>query len=131
MKKKYILILFCMVFLLTGCGNSESLVCISTSESEDITSYSTLNVVVKDKKIYDMKFTVDMEFPEENTSQLRTIASNIQASKPYMDVYVVDGKVRMITTGDRDDSFLGIKIDQEITYGELKEVLELQGYNCK
>ena len=78
-----------------------------------------------------MKFTVDMEFPEENTSQLRTIASNIQASKPYMDVYVVDGKVRMITTGDRDDSFLGIKIDQEITYGELKEVLELQGYNCK
>lgn len=131
MKKKYILLLSCMVFLLTGCGNSEVLVCTSVSESEDITSYSTLDIVVKDKKIYDMKFTVDMEFPEEYQSQLRTIASNIQSSKPYMDVYIVDDKVRMITTGDRDDSFLGIKIDQEITYGELKEVLELQGYTCK
>ena len=130
MKKKYMLLLFCIV-LLTGCGNRESLVCISTTESDEATSYATLDIDIKDNKIYDMEFTVDMEFPEEYTSQLRTIASNIQASKPYMEVYIVDNKIRMITTGDRDDSFLGIKIDQEITYGELKEVLELQGYTCE
>ena len=130
MKKKYIWLLSCVV-LLTGCGNRESLVCISTTESDEATSYATLDIDIKDNKIYDMEFTVDMEFPEEYTSQLRTIASNIQASKPYMEVYIVDNKIRMITTGDRDDSFLGIKIDQEITYGELKEVLELQGYTCK
>ena len=130
MKKKYIWLLSCVV-LLTGCGNRESLVCISTTESDEATSYATLDIDIKDNKIYDMEFTVDMEFPEEYTSQLRTIASNIQASKPYMEVYIVDNKIRMITTGDRDDSFLGIKIDQEITYGELKEVLELQGYTCE
>ena len=130
MKKKYMLLLFCIV-LSTGCGNRESLVCTSTMESDEATSYATLDIDIKDNKIYDMEFTVDMEFPEEYTSQLRTIASNIQASKPYMEVYIVDNKIRMITTGDRDDSFLGIKIDQEITYGELKEVLELQGYTCK
>ena len=130
MKKKYIWLLSCVV-LLTGCGNRESLVCISTTESDEATSYATLDIDIKDNKIYDMEFTVDMEFPEEYTSQLRTIASNIQASKPYMEVYIVDNKIRMITTGDRDDSFLGIKINQEITYGELKEVLELQGYTCK
>ena len=130
MKKKYIWLLSCVV-LLTGCGNRESLVCISTTESDEATSYATLDIDIKDNKIYDIEFTVDMEFPEEYTSQLRAIASNIQASKPYMEVYIVDNKIRMITTGDRDDSFLGIKIDQEITYGELKEVLELQGYTCK
>ena len=130
MKKKYIWLLSCVV-LLTGCGNRESLVCTSTTESDEATSYATLDIDIKDNKIYDMEFTVDMEFPEEYTSQLRTIASNIQASKPYMEVYIVDNKIRMITTGDRDDSFLGIKIDQEITYGELKEVLELQGYTCE
>ena len=92
MKKKYIWLLSCVV-LLTGCGNRESLVCTSTTESDEATSYATLDIDIKDNKIYDMEFTVDMEFPEEYTSQLRTIV--------------------------------------RITYGELKEVLELQGYTCE
>ena len=79
MKKKYMLLLFCIV-LLTGCGNRESLVCTSTTESDEATSYATLDIDIKDNKIYDIEFTVDMEFPEEYTSQLRAIASNILAS---------------------------------------------------
>ena len=77
-----------------------------------------------------MKFTVDMIFPEEYQNQLQAMAYNIKMSKPYMQVSVIENGIRLITE-DANDSFIGIDIGQEITYGELKEVLELQDYICE
>ena len=130
MKKRFLVLLLMLIFL-TGCGNTQKLVCTASNIEDDIKSYSTLEIKIKENKVSSMEFIVDMEFPSEYQSQLVTIASNIQASKPYMDVSVVNGKIRLVTKDDPDESFLGIKIDQEITYGELKEVLELQDYECE
>lgn len=131
MKKSYIIILMFMLICLTGCGNTQKLVCTASNTEDDIKSYSTLEIKIKENKVSSMEFVVDMEFPEEYRNQLVTIANNIQSSKPYMDVSVVNGKIRLVTKDGPDESFLGIKIDQEITYGELKEVLELQDYTCE
>ena len=131
MKKRYVIVFVLMLFCLTGCGDTQKLVCTATTEEGDIKSYSTLEIKIKENKVSNMEFIVDMEFPREYQNQLLMIANNIKNSKPYMDVSIVNGKIRLITQDDPDESFLGIKIDQEITYSELKEVLELQDYQCE
>lgn len=130
MKKVYILVTLFMLCGLTGCGNTQKLVCTSSNIEDEIKSYSTLEIKVRKDRVSDMKFTVEMEFPEEYQNSLTTIASNIKYSKPYMDVSIVDGKIRLVTRDDAE-GFLGIEMDQEITYGELKEVLELQDFKCE
>ncbi len=71
-----------------------------------------------------------MKFKEGNQQDIQSMADSIKASKPYMDVTLINGGIRLVTTDDKD-SFIGIKMDQEITYNELKEVLELQEYVCE
>ena len=129
MKKRFLILLLMLIFL-TGCGNTQELVCTASNIEDDIKSYSTLEIKIKENKVSDMEFIVDMEFPSEYQTQLPVIANNIKTSKPYMDVSIVDGKIRLVTK-DSANSFLGIQMDQEITYGELKEVLELQDYKCE
>ena len=129
MKKRFLVLLLMLIFL-TGCGNTQKLVCTASNIEDDIKSYSTLEIKIKENKVSDMEFIVDMEFPSEYQTQLPVIANNIKTSKPYMDVSIVDGKIRLVTK-DSANSFLGIQMNQEITYGELKEVLELQDYKCK
>ena len=129
MKKRFLILLLMLIFL-TGCGNTQELVCTTSNIEDDIKSYSTLEIKIKENKVSDMEFIVDMEFPSEYQTQLPVIANNIKTSKPYMDVSIVDGKIRLVTK-DSANSFLGIQMDQEITYGELKEVLELQDYKCE
>ena len=129
MKKRFLVLLLMLIFL-TGCGNTQKLVCTASNIEDDIKSYSTLEIKIKENKVSDMEFIVDMEFPSEYQTQLPVIANNIKTSKPYMDVSIVDGKIRLVTK-DSANSFLGIQMNQEITYGELKEVLELQDYKCE
>ena len=127
--KKYLFLLF-VVFMMTGCGNSQKLTCTFDDESEDIKKYSKIEVKVKDDKVADMKFTVDMIFPDEYQNQLLDIANSVRSSKPYMKVSLINGGIRLVTDNDKD-SFIGIKMNQKITYGELKGMLELQDYVCE
>ena len=127
--KKYWLLLF-VVFMMIGCGNSQKLTCTFDDESEDIKKYSKIEVKVKNDRVADMKFTVDMIFPDEYRSQLSNMANSIRSSKPYMKVSLINGGIRLVTDNDKD-SFIGIKMNQKITYGELKGMLELQDYVCE
>lgn len=127
---KKLLLLFISLLILTGCSDTQKLTCTSKKNDGDTKTNSKLVVKVKNDKVSSMTFTVDMIFPPEYQSQLQSMAYNIQASKPYMKVTIIDNGLRLVTE-DTDDSFIGIDIGQEITYDELKEVLELQDYNCK
>ena len=131
MKKISFIIILLMLLTLTGCSKSQKLTCTATDETTEVKKYSTLNIKVKNNKVSDMKFTVDMIYPESYQNQLQAMANNIKSSKPYMDVILIKDGIRLITNDDPDNSFIGIKMDQEITYNELKEVLELQDYICK
>ena len=129
MKKTYI-ILLAVVIILTGCSDTKKLTCTSIENKDDMQTDSVIEIKVKDNRVSDMKFTVDMKFKEGNQQDIQSMADSIKASKPYMDVTLISGGIRLVTTDDKD-SFIGIKMDQEITYNELKEVLELQEYVCE
>lgn len=130
MKKRYILILLFIVLLLTGCGNKKTLTCTSIDEASTLKKYSTLTIKVNENKIDDMKFVVDIIFPQEYQNQRQAMINEIKTSKPYMQAVLITDGIRLITE-DKNDSFIGIPTDQEISYNELKEVLELQDYTCK
>ena len=127
---KKVFLFSALLLLLTGCGDTKTLTCTASGENGDTKTDSTLVIKVNDDKVSSMKFTVDMIFPEEYQNQLQAMAYNIKMSKPYMQVSVIENGIRLITE-DANDSFIGIDIGQEITYGELKEVLELQDYVCE
>lgn len=127
---KKVFLFSALLLLLTGCGDTKTLTCTASGENGDTKTDSTLVIKVNDDKVSSMKFTVDMIFPEEYQNQLQAMAYNIKMSKPYMQVSVIENGIRLITE-DANDSFIGIDIGQEITYGELKEVLELQDYICE
>lgn len=127
---KKVFLFSAILLLLTGCGDTKTLTCTASGENGDTKTDSTLVIKVNDDKVSSMKFTVDMIFPEEYQNQLQAMAYNIKMSKPYMQVSVIENGIRLITE-DANDSFIGIDIGQEITYGELKEVLELQDYICE
>ncbi len=129
MKKKGIVLVLIMTFFLTGCTSTKKLTCIAIDDSSDMKKTSNLVIKVKDKEIKDMKFTVDMIFPEEAQSQIQSYINEIQRSKPYMQVIRINGGIRLITKME-DGSFIGIDAGQEITISELREVLEIQGYTC-
>lgn len=130
MKKSYIILLLVMVIMFTGCSDTKKLTCKSIENKDDMQTDSVIEIKVKDNRVSDMKFTVDMKFKEGNQQDIQSMADSIKASKPYMDVTLINGGIRLVTTDDKD-SFIGIKMDQEITYNELKEVLELQEYVCE
>ena len=130
MKKSYIILLLVMVIMFTGCSDTKKLTCKSIENKDDKQTDSVIEIKVKDNRVADMKFTVGMTFKEGNQQDIQSMADSIKASKPYMDVTLINGGIRLVTTDDKD-SFIGIKMDQEITYNELKEVLELQEYVCE
>ena len=82
--------LLLMVFFLTGCGNSQKLVCTSSDDSDEIKKNSTLEIKVNEDRVVDMKFTVDMIFPDEYRNQLSNMANSIRSSKPYMKVSLIN-----------------------------------------
>jgi len=107
MKKKGIVLVLIMTFFLTGCTSTKKLTCIAIDDSSDMKKTSNLVIKVKDKEIKDMKFTVDMIFPEEAQSQIQSYINEIQRSKPYMQVIRINGGIRLITKME-DGSFIGI-----------------------
>lgn len=130
MKKFRTLLVLLLTIVLTGCGNTKSLTCTAVDETAESTKNSTLRVKVKDKKIQDMRFTVDMLFPVEMQSQRQSYINEIKRTKPFIEATLIDGGIRMVTKME-DGSFIGIDAEQEITVSELREVLEIQGYTCK
>ena len=76
------LCLLLAIFCLTVCGNTQKLVCTSSDDSGEIKTNSTLEIKVNEDRVSDMKFTVDMIFPDQYKSSLNTIADSIKQSKP-------------------------------------------------
>lgn len=130
MKKYGMFIVLVLIVLLTGCSETKKLVCTDRDDSSEIQKMSNLVIKVKDKKIKDMRFTVDMIFPANVQNQRQSYINEIKRTKPYMEATLIDNGIRLVTKME-DGSFIGIDAGQEITVSELREVLELQGYTCK
>lgn len=139
MKKINRTLIIFVILLLLGFGiivylidsqNTKTLICIAEGTSSNIKTKSNLEIKVNNNQIKDMKFTVDMIFPEELLNQRQNYVNAVRQNKPYMSASVTDKGIRLVTK-EHGGSFIGIDTSQEITISELKQVLEVQGYNCK
>ena len=125
-----LLISFGIVVYIIDSQNTKTLICKAEDTSSNIQTKSHLEIKVNNKKIKDMKFTVDMLFPEELLEQRQNYVNAVRQTKPYMSASVTDKGIRLVTK-EHGGSFIGINTSQEITISELKQVLEVQGYTCK
>lgn len=136
MKKRWIIfillfiIALIVVIILINSRDTKKLICRATDDSSTIKTESELVIKVKDKKVKDMDFTVDMIFPREQLSQRYSYINTIKQTKPYMNATIIDEGIKLVTEME-DGSFIGIDAEQEVTIAELKQVLEIQGYTCE
>lgn len=125
-----IIIVLIITFTIVDSIGVKELTCTAKGKSSDIKTSSKLEIKVKNQKIKDMKFTLDMILPKDQQNQKEDYINMVRQTKPYMSASVIDNGVRFVTKM-QNGSFIGIDADQEMTISELKEVLEVQGYSCK
>ncbi len=129
MKNKLILLMI-MISLITGCGNSNRKVlnCSVTSSEEGTTSKSDLKIKVKNNEIEDMRLTLNMTLSKEQKAYREAIMAQMRQKTDR--VYATNDGIKAIFGMD-SSYFDNFGISKTGTVGELKQVLELQGYTCK
>lgn len=128
MKNKLIIILLVAMFSLTGCTKTQKLTCQTTSEKDGNVSSSMLTIKIKDEKVINMNLNLDIKLSESQQpykqymlEQLKQKTKNVYTTK--------DGLIANFGMGS--DYFKSLGLTSEVTYQELKDVLEIQGYTCK
>lgn len=119
-----------ILITLTGCEsqNTKTLTCKTTGEIEDRPSKSTLVVKIKDKEVKDMKLTLEMTLKEEQQPYKQAIIN--QMKQKTKRVYSTkDGIKAIFDMGSEYFNTLGLSKD--VSYNEIKQVLEIQGYTCE
>ncbi len=129
--KKLITISLVLIMLvsLTGCnGNTKTLKCSATSTEENRTSTSDLKVKIKDGEVKDMSLTLNVKLPKEELAYKQAMMEQMLQKTNL--VYSTNDGIKAIF--DMNNSyFKPLGITKNATYGELKQVLELQGYTCQ
>lgn len=126
----FVLIIFASIIIsLKDAKDTEKLVCVADSDFQGMESKINLEIKVKDKKIKDMNLVIDSVLPNEALSQKQTMIASINASGKMEATSTEDGIRFRAGIGSEYFGSLGINANTKI--GELKEVLELQGYSCK
>ncbi len=132
MKNKLVILSFLIIMLinLTGCGNSntKTLNCSVTSTQEGRTSTSDLKIKIGDGEVKDMTLTLNVTLPKDQ--QFYKEAVMYQMSQKTNQVYATSDGVKAIF-GMGSSYFNMLGISKDVSYSEIKQVLELQGYTCK
>lgn len=125
-----ILVLFATImFSLKADKDKEKIVCTSKGDFQGMNSTITLNVGVKDNNIKDMDITIDAIVPEELQAQKQEIISYMTQSGKMTAKSTKDGiKFEM---GIESEYFKSLGLSTKTNPYELKQALEIQGYNCK
>jgi len=125
-----ILILFATImFSLKDAKNTKTLICSVNSDFQGFDSKINLDIKIKDKEIKDMDIVIDSVLPEEYLSEKQAIINQMNASGK-MEVESTKEGLRF-KTGIQSEYFKSLGISTKTSYGELKEALEFQGFNCK
>ncbi len=128
MKSKVFIILI-ILFMMSGCGSkTKTLYCTATSSEEGRTSESELRIRVKNEEVQDMRLTLNMTLSKEEKAYREMIMDQMRQKTDK--VYATNEGVKAIFGMD-SSYFEGFGISKEASIGEIKQVLELQGYSCK
>lgn len=107
----------------------ETLTCTTKGELYESPANSKLVISLKDKKIKDMKISIDLKLSEEMMAKRDLLMQNIEAQGKSEVETTKDG-IRL-SSGMGSSYFTSMGLSGETKYNELKEVLEVQGFTCK
>ncbi len=132
MKSKLIIIVFMTTILisLTGCGNSntKTLNCSVTNYQDGGSKTSDLEVEIKNGEVKDMTLTLNIELTKNQQSYKQAMIDQIRQKTNQ--VYSTKNGIKAIF--DMNSSYFNtLGISKDVSYSEIKQVLELQGYTCK
>lgn len=132
MKNKLIVgsLLLIMLVCITGCGNSNTRVlkCSATNSQDGRETTSDLEVKVRDNEIKDMTLTLNIELSSKQQSYKQAMIYQLRQKTDR--VYSTDKGIEAVF-GMGSSYFNTLGITKDVSYGELKQVLELQGYTCE
>lgn len=132
MKNKIIafVLLIILSVSMTGCGNrhSKTLNCTATNSSDGRTTTSDLKVKVENNEVKDMTLTLNVVLPDDQQFYKQSMIYQMRQKTDR--VYATDNGIKAIF-GMGSSYFDTFGITTGASYGELKQVLELQGYTCK
>jgi len=130
MKSKLITSFFLIIILLslTGCGNTRTLSCTATSSEDGRITTSDLEIEIGEKEIEDMTLILNVKLPKEEQSSKQAMMYQMR-QKTNQVTATADGIRAVFDMGN--SYFDSFGITKDVSYSELKQVLELQGYTCK
>lgn len=132
MKNKIIVLSLLLVVLvcITGCGNSNTkiLKCSVENNEEGRKSTSDLEVKISDNEVKDMELTLEMELSSRQQSYKQAIMYQMRQKTDR--VYETEKGIKAIF-GMGSAYFNTLGITKDVSYSELKQVLQLQGYTCE
>lgn len=132
MKNKKIALLLLLVMLLctTGCTNNKAktLKCTAENSQEGRNTTSDLKVKIKNGEVKDMTLTLNIELPEDQQNNKQAMINQLRQKTDQ--VYITNNGIKAVF-GMGSSYFNTLGITKDVSYNELKQVLELQGYTCE
>lgn len=131
MKKGKLLVLsLILVTVLTGCGSNKELSCTMTDSSSGLEVKSSVNVKLKNSKVDDMNVIVDAKIPEELKEQKQVIIDTLKGTDNSFEVSETEDGVRL-TAGKDSKYFSNVDLNEKVSYKELKDTFEAEGFKCE
>lgn len=130
---KLALLLVVAMFMVSGCGKEKELVCTTSATQGGITIEQEVNVKMKGNKVEDVNLDMLVKYPDEYTDeQKNTLFETYKAQESVLDMKAekADNGIRL-TAGKDSKYFDDVDFSEKISFDDLKEQYEKQGYTCK
>ncbi len=129
--KKILFLSILSLFLLTGCGKSNTITCTGTQDEDSIKVKSEIKAEIKDNKVTNV--TAKMEFDDSKTASTMCGIFNLANSMAEKDEdkFDYDCKDKTITFKNYLKLLSSEKDKQEFTKDEFIKIMEEEKLTCK
>ena len=124
-----LIISFIVMLSMKEAKNTKKLTCYVNGEFYGMESKTTLESSVKNNEIKKMKISIDVIIPVQYESEKQNLINSIR-SQGKMDVVSTKDGIKL-KTGMNSEYFKTLGLSKTTSYGELREALEAQGYDCE
>jgi len=132
MKLRHIIMIIVLIIAISVFIDSKGtthMTCTSSGTLYDSPSVSTLEISVQNNTLKNINITVDITLNEDLKAQKNYLIEMIKVQGKSEVTETKDGL--RLTSGMNGSYFTSLGLKKDITYSELKEVLELQDFACK
>ncbi len=122
-KLGFLLSVFVLSLVLTGCGKSNKLVCTMKNEQSGIGEMKTTATTYFNNKGNANKVDISIDYTATSESTAKTVYNTMKST--YKDIKLDGKKVIIKQSVEPEEN------DEDITRKEAKKQFEQQGYTCK